>query len=85
MSWSVDVDRLWRDSITGEWKARCFAYNVPVPSYPPYPGHEVIETWLDENDLARSYERLYNDGSSTLEVTFRDGQAAMIFALRWAG
>lgn len=84
MSWAVEVRRMWQDSITREWKANCFAYNVPQPAYPPYPGHEVLETWLDENDLAKSHQRLYNDGSSVLEVIFRDGQAAMLFALRWA-
>lgn len=80
----VDIREMWCDSITGDWKARCFAYNVPVPAYPPYPGHQVLEEWLDENDLARSHERQYNDGESVLEITFHDGMAAMMFALRWA-
>lgn len=79
--WQVEIRQVWQDDNTQEWKALCFAYNVPTPAYPPFPGHEVLEDWLDENPIAKSYQRLYNDGKSALEVTFVDGQALFFFML----
>ena len=59
----------------------CFPYNIPVPAYPPYPGFEVLEKWLDDN-FTCSYERLYNNGNAVLEVIFYNQEDLFLFLLK---
>lgn len=89
MTWKVEIRRWFQDPDTQQIKAYCFPYNVrsqfayPVTMYeePPYPGFEVLETWIQNNTVDIDYKRLYNDGSPVLELTFPDSETAFWFAL----
>ena len=84
MKWAIDIRKFWQEQSTGNWKAQCFAYNMPKPAHPPYPGHKVIEEWLDSHKMCQYYERLYNEGNPVLEITFNNRRDALLFLLRWA-
>lgn len=74
-SWSVEIRKVL-DSKT-VW---CFPYNNPV-QFPPYPGFNVLENFLDKYYKDIIYERLYNDGSPVLAVTFGSEHDAFCFIL----
>jgi len=81
MAWSVLFDREWREEDGIVFS--CFPYNIPVPSYPPYPGFQVLETWLKYNYPNTTYQVNYNDGNPRMEIKFQDDKDAMLFKLRW--
>jgi hypothetical protein len=86
LNWKIDIRKVWQDPLSGDIKAHCFAYHVPRPAYPPYPGHAAIEEWLDKTGLSKAYERtmILSSGESVLEVTFKDARSASLFFLLWS-
>ena len=63
----------------------CFAYHNKI-RYPPYPGHEVLERYLDKHHPSATYTRIISgdvpgESYSMLEVFFPDKEEAFIFRL----
>ena len=80
----MHLRELWQITIIKNLSPKilwCFPYNTPTPAYPPYPGFEVLEKWLDDN-FTCSYERLYNNGRPVLEVIFSSQEDLFLFLLK---
>jgi len=76
--WAIDIRHAKNNVV---W---AFPYHVPEPSYPPFPGFDVLEGYLHEHYVGYSTNRLYNNGSPVLEIKFATEQEAMMFVLRWS-
>jgi hypothetical protein len=59
----------------------CFPYNTGPTETPPYPGFHVLEDWLKFKFPDAVTERLYNDGSAVLNVSFASPEDLLIFLL----
>jgi hypothetical protein len=69
-----------------------FAYFVPRGSIPPYPGHHILEDFLDENYPTARYRRAtrYLDkhkmfDGTVLSIEFETEEDAMLFKLQKIG
>jgi hypothetical protein len=83
--WSVKIVKSQR--LVRGWMCDCFPYNLPVGVSPPYPGFDVLKSWLDKNCPNTTYEVKYKNVeslSAILEVIFEDEQEAMMFILRFS-
>lgn len=79
--------RPWRALIYKDWRLGelwCFHAFAEYTDgqLPPYPGHAVLEEWLDSNfPQAVAYERKQIGSVSVLEITFNNEQDGMLFKL----
>ena len=86
MQWSVGFYSSKVEN--NQWTFDCFAYNIPTPAYPPYPGHEVLIKWLNENYPSVKCEIKHwlppKSFGSYLEVIFDNLEDAMMFRMRFS-
>jgi hypothetical protein len=76
--WSVEVYKDWR--MGDLWIFHAIAKFTDGLN-PPYPGHAVLESWLDDHYKSVVYERTLKDGSSRLEITFNNSEEGLLFKL----
>ena len=81
-----DTDRPWGIELYKDWRmGDIWAFHAIAKftdgDTPPYPGHSVLETWLDDHYKSVVYERTLKDGSSRLEITFNDLEEGFLFKL----
>lgn len=75
LTWAIEIRK---NTGTVVW---AWPYNTFYPTYPPYPGFDVLERWLEKNYSDISLQRLYNNGSPVLEITFASEEDAFMFVL----
>lgn len=83
----LESKRPWRARISKDWKYGslwCFHAFAEYTDgrLPPYPGHAVLEEWLDANfPQSVAYERRVIGSNSILEISFNNHEDGMLFKL----
>jgi len=79
--------RPWRATIRKDWRYGALWCFHAFAEYtdgqmPPYPGHAVLEEWLDANfPQSVAYDRRVIHGNSVLEITFNNEEDGILFKL----